>query len=124
MRLNRGGLVACAVYTLWFAGFFASSFATDVKTGALLTSVSIFPAALFWSVLSAAIGSGDFPFPVDSWLNSIPAYYLESLVLIYLVGWAASTRTAATRQLRRGGPETPELDRAVQRPVSLDHRDD
>ncbi len=96
MRLSGGALVACAVYTLFAAsGLIGSALVPDVKTSVLLSSLAVFPAGPFWSVWALVSGSGNFPFSVESWLNSLPIYYLESLLLIYLVGWAASARTMA-----------------------------
>ncbi|WP_315739087.1 MULTISPECIES: hypothetical protein [unclassified Bradyrhizobium] len=113
MRLNRGGLIACAVYTLCAAGLVGSASVTDVKTSVMLSSLAVFPAGIFWSVWAAVSGSGRFPFSVDSWLNSLLAYYLESLLLIYLIGWAASARTAAGARLRNKEvrlPDRPDVD--------------
>jgi len=90
VRLNKGGLIACAIYTLHFAIFFGWALFADLKPSVGLASVAIFPAGLFWGGLSALLGLNDFPFPIDSWWNSIPAYYIESLLISYCVGWAFS----------------------------------
>ena len=100
MRLNRGGLIACAIYTLYFAIFFGWSLFAGLKPSVFLASIAIFPAGLFWAGVGALLGLNDFPFPIDSWLNSIPAYYVESLVIVYFIGWAASARTAMSKMQR------------------------
>ncbi|WP_315704568.1 MULTISPECIES: hypothetical protein [unclassified Bradyrhizobium] len=90
VRSNKGGLIACAIYTLHFAVFFGWAFFSGLKASVFLATIAVFPAALFWAGLGMLLGSGDFPFSIDSWLNSIPAYYLESCVISYFVGWTCS----------------------------------
>jgi hypothetical protein len=89
------------------SGLIGSAFVTNVKTSVLLSSLAVFPAGLFWSVWTMISLSESFPFSVESWLNSLPVYYLESLLLIYLVGWAASARTMAGVRRRKGGARAP-----------------
>ncbi|MGJ4946425.1 hypothetical protein ACQR1W_38120 [Bradyrhizobium sp. HKCCYLS1011] len=97
LRPNRGGLIACAIYTLHFAIFFGWAFFSDLKASVFFASIAVFPAGFFWAGLGMLLGSNVFPFPIDSWLNSIPAYYVESLIISYIIGWAASARTSAAK---------------------------
>jgi hypothetical protein len=100
VRLNKGGLTACAIYTLYFVVFFGWALFADLKPSAGLASIAIFPAGLFWAALGALLRLNDFPFPIDTWLNSIPAYHIESFLIVYFIGWAASARTAASKMQR------------------------
>jgi hypothetical protein len=84
VRLNKGGLIACAFYTLHFAIFFGWSLFASLKASVLLIVIAIFPAALFFSVLEVLLGV---EISVDSWTNNNFIYYLVSLLISYCVGW-------------------------------------
>ena len=43
MRLNRGGLIACAIYTLHFVLFFGWALFAGLKTSVVLASIAVFP---------------------------------------------------------------------------------
>jgi len=94
VRLNKGGLIMCAMYSVHFAVFFGWALLADLKSSDLLAAVAVFPAGLLLAGLGLLLGTHGFPFSVDSWLNSILAYYVESLIISYFVGWAASTRSS------------------------------
>ncbi|HEU0146063.1 MAG TPA: hypothetical protein VFR21_04205 [Bradyrhizobium sp.] len=103
MRFNKGGLIACAAYALHFALFFGwALFAlfADLKASAVLAAIAVFPAGLFWAGIAMLFRLNDFPFPIDSWMNSIPVYFVESLIILYFIGWSASARTAASKLQR------------------------
>lgn len=109
MRLNKGGLIAYAVYSVHFGVFFGWALLADLKSSALLAAVAVFPAGLVLAGLGLLLGSHEFPFSVDSWLNSIVAYYIESSIISYFVGWAASARSSMSGGRReRRSRESPD----------------
>jgi hypothetical protein len=87
VRLNRGGLIACAIYTLHFAIFFGWALFAGLKASVFLIVIAIFPAALLFSLLEVLLGV---EMSVDSWMNSNFIYYLVSLLVSYCVGWMSS----------------------------------
>lgn len=95
MTWSRAGLVSCAVYAaaagvLQIAG---RLFADDPKGSYVLNQLSVLPG------LYAMAGTGLAEATLDiAWLNSIPAYFLVSLLVAYAVGWGLQ-RVA---MLRRG----------------------
>jgi hypothetical protein len=98
--LNKGGLIACAVYSAHFAVFFGWAMSADLETSAFLAAVAVFPAGLLLAGLGLLLGTHDFPFSVDSWLNSMLAYYIGSLIIVYLIGWSASSRSSMSARRR------------------------
>lgn len=100
MRLNKGGLITCAFYTLYFAVFFGWALFAGLKESVVLATIAVFPAGTFWAGMAFLLRTNDFPFPIDSWWNSVPVYYVESLVILYFLGWSASARTAASKMRR------------------------
>jgi hypothetical protein len=93
VRLNKGGLIACALYTVHFCIFFGWALFAGIRGSGLLSGIAVFPAGLLLSGLTALFGGSEFPFSIDSWLNTTPAYYIESLAIFYLAGWAVSALT-------------------------------
>jgi len=80
VRVSRSGLIACVVYTVYFFGLFGWSFLTHIKTGNLLTSIAIFPAALFgraWLLISARAA---FRFPSTPYSTAL-LFTMSSLLL-------------------------------------------
>ena len=100
MRLNKGGLIACALYTVHFCIFFGWALSSRPAESGFLSAIAVAPAGFLLAGLTALFSGSEMPFSIDSWLNSIPAYYVESLVIVYFVGLAASARTAVSK-LRR-----------------------
>ena len=93
MRLNKGGLIACALYTVHFCIFFGWALFAGIHGSGFLAGIAVFPAGFLLSGLTALFGGSEFPFSIDSWLNTTPAYYTESLAIFYLAGWAVSALT-------------------------------
>jgi hypothetical protein len=87
VRVNKGGLIACAIYSLHFATFFGWALFAGVKTSVFLVVIAIFPAALLFSVLEVLLG---LTMPVDSWMNNNLVYYIVSLLISYCAGWMVS----------------------------------
>ena len=93
MRLNKGGLIACALYTVHFCIFFGWAFFAGIRGSGFLIGVAVFPAGFLLSGLTALFGGSELPFSIDSWLNTTPAYYIESLAIFYVAGGAVSALT-------------------------------
>ena len=89
VRLNKGGLIACPLYTVHFCAFYGWALSSRPAESAFLSAIAV-PAVFLLAGLSALFGGSEMPFSINSWLNSIPAYYVESLVIFYLVDWGMS----------------------------------
>lgn len=113
MRLNKGGLIACALYTAHFCIFFGWALSARTAESGFLSAIAVAPAEFFLASLTALLGGSEMPFSIDSWLNSIPAYYVESLAMFYLIGWAMSalTRTSIVPDDAPSANERPESSR-------------
>lgn len=82
VRLNKGGLILCGVYTVIFIVMAAEAyFADDPKGVAFFGQLAVFPAlaSLSWLGLIELI-------PVDSRLNSVFFLFPLSLAITYLIG--------------------------------------
>jgi hypothetical protein len=90
VKLNKGGLIVAGIYVMYFAAFYGYSYLPSVRYPAPLVALSFLPAGLFFTALSPFCGDSGMPFSPDSWLNSDWLYFLESLVISYLFGWAAN----------------------------------
>jgi len=88
VRLNRGGLIACGLYTLHFAVFGTLAYFVGLKPSVLLAELAVLPAGIVLGGVWPSLGLHDPPFAVDSWMNSYLLYYPVSLVVSYLFGWA------------------------------------
>jgi hypothetical protein len=75
-----------------FCIFFGWAFFAGIRGSGFLIGVAVFPAFLL-SGLTALFGGSELPFSIDSWLNTTPAYYIESLAIFYVAGWAVSALT-------------------------------
>jgi hypothetical protein len=93
VRLNKGGLILSAFYTVYFCIFFGWAWFADFKSSAFLSGISVIPAELFLAELGKLLGFPEYPFSIDSRLNTMPAYYIESVIISYLAGWAISALT-------------------------------
>src|SRR5262245_59818021 len=87
MKLNRPGLILCGVYAafslllIWF-GYSTA----DVKSRVFLEKVAVLPAILLIGVLGL-----EKTVMLHPWMYTIPTFFVLSLVLMYLVGWALSS---------------------------------
>ena len=87
MKLDKGGLIACGIYTAYFILLTGLQFLAEAKGGAVLAAFSTFPAMILLFALPSYFGLPLF-FDVDSLLNSMWFYYSLSLLTMYLFGWA------------------------------------
>jgi hypothetical protein len=69
VRLNKGGLIACAFYTLYFATFFGWALFAGLKERVVLATIAVLPVGLFWAGVGFLLRTNAFPFPIDSWWN-------------------------------------------------------
>ncbi len=101
MKLNKGGLKCCAVYTGFFVIMFGLAYFSDSKGSSIPAGISVFPFGLVVGGLMYCLGLEDIP--PESWLNSIYFFYLVSLVIMYFVGWTISriARAKAARAHQR-----------------------
>lgn len=86
MKLNRPGLILCGVYAAFSLLLIWFSYSTaDIKSRVYLEQLAVLPAIL-------PIGALGFEKTVilHAWMNTIPTFFVLSLVLMYLVGWALS----------------------------------
>ncbi len=109
MRLNRGGLIVCAIYLIWFAILTWLSWeAKDPKGAYFLGQLSILPAQVFlWTsgvgqVLEAHVASES---QINGPLLTVPL----SFAVLYLFGWGMSAFgkvwSQATRDAERADRE-------------------
>ena len=91
MRLNRGGLLFCAIYACWFLVLTGLEITTDDGKGAyFLAQMSILLAQLF--LWTSPVGNFlEAHFSTDSLVNSALMTVPLSFVLVYLIGWGMST---------------------------------
>ena len=86
MKLNKGALKLCAIYTIYcFALIGLGIYGGNFKGQLFLNSLAYLPAALPFSLL----GLHRFV-RVDSWINSVFFFYPASLVIVYWFGVAIS----------------------------------
>jgi hypothetical protein len=90
MRLNRGGLLFCAVYACWFLALSGLAITTNDSKGAyFLAQMSILPAQLF--LWTSPVGNFlEAHFSTDSLVNSGFMTVPLSFVVVYLIGWGLS----------------------------------
>jgi hypothetical protein len=74
VRLNKGGLIACALYTVHFCIFFGWALLADFRGAGVLSGTAVFPTGFLLSGLTALFGGSEFLFSIDSRLSLIPAY--------------------------------------------------
>jgi ABC-type sulfate transport system permease component len=94
MKLNKGALKLCAVYTVYcFALTALGCFVSDFKGQLFLNSLAYLPALLpfCWLGLDQTVGP-------HSWINSVFFFYPASLVVVY---WFGATISALRRLLTR-----------------------
>lgn len=97
MKLHKGALKLCAVYTIYcFVLIGLGIYSGDFKGQLLLNGLAYLPAALPFSLLGLHRVVG-----VDSWINSVFFFYPASLVIVYWFGVAIS---AMRRLLARVAP--------------------
>jgi hypothetical protein len=96
VKLNRGGLIFCAVYLAWFVIFSGLALTTaDPKGAYLLAQLSILPGQLvLWKSGLGQLLEAYGPSWIMGPLLTIPL----SFVVVYLIGWGMSS-------LRRGRPQ-------------------
>jgi len=101
MKLNKGALKLCAVYTIYCFGLIGLGyFGNDFKGQLFLNSLAYLPALLPFSWL----GLQQVVRP-DSWINSVFFFYPASLVIVYSFGAAISAiRRLLTRLLVQEPP--------------------
>ena len=95
MKLNRGALILCAVYTVYcFALLGLGSYIGDFKGQLYLNSLAYLPAMLpfSWLGLYQKISP-------HSWINSVFFFYSTSLVIVYWFGAAVSAMRRLFAQL-------------------------
>jgi hypothetical protein len=115
-KFDTVGLIFSGIYTAYFVLLTVwSHFANDIGA-TLLAQFSIAPGGMLVGVLMNCLGLKDLPFALDSWINSVYVFYLPSLLVSYLCGWA----TSATGRLlvRLVGGRLDRLDERL-----LDHFD-
>ncbi len=91
MRLNKGGLIASALYVVHFLLFSCLSYSASLKASVLLAEAAVLPAGLILGWVWPALGLQDPPFGTESWMNSYRFYAPVSLVISYLFGWMLHT---------------------------------
>ena len=102
MRLNRGGLIAVAIYSVYFAAMIALLLTTDDPKGKwFVVQLAILPAGLFVGLTGLIVLMMKYV-PVDSWLNSAYTFMALSFVIMYLIGWSLS---AFARKMRSVKPD-------------------
>ena len=100
MKLNRGALKLCAVYTVYCFGLIALGYFGSDFTGRLyFNGLAYLPALLpfCWLGLEQTVRP-------DSWINSVFFFYPASLVVVY---WVGTTISALRRLLERLQPSAP-----------------
>ena len=98
MRPDRGGLILSGIYTAIFIFLIALSFfSQNAKGSAVFAQLALFPAMILVT-LSGLEKLLDY----DSWLNNIVVFFLLSVAIVYLIGWAvhAAIRLARARLSR------------------------
>jgi|SRR5262245_3407581 len=86
MKLNRPGLILCGAYAAFSLLLTWFSYSTaDIKSRVFFEQVAVPPAIL----LIGALGF-EKTVMLHPWMNTIPMFFVLSLVLMYLVGWALS----------------------------------
>lgn len=104
MKLNRGALKFCGVYTVLFILTISTSlFSKDPKGGIVFGQLLMAPilAPLSWSGLLEFI-------PVDSWMNNVFLFFPFCLVIVYFIGWAISGITNFRDPSDSVGEDTPD----------------
>lgn len=94
MTWSRVGLVSCAVYAVAAGALqlVGLAFMDDPKGLHVLGQVSVLPG------LYAMAGTGLAQRTLDlGWLNSIPAYFFISLIVVYVLGWGMQRVITARR---------------------------
>ena len=103
MKLNRGALKVCAVYTVFFAVLVSLGHLGDLKSRIFFQGLAAFPvlAPLSWS------GFFEFIIPVCSRMNNVFFLFPFCLVTIYLIGWALNGIAQLLRPLLFRQPPAP-----------------
>jgi hypothetical protein len=100
MKLNRGALKLCGVYTGFFILLVGLGYSSDVKGQAALHGLAVFPALL----PLAYSGLIEFMRPY-LFMRSVWFFFPFCLVIVYFIGWAFSRiRHLITRLLVRRPP--------------------
>lgn len=99
MKLNKGALKLCAVYTVYcFALLGLGSYGGNFKSQLYLNGLAYLPALLpfLWLGLDETVRP-------ESWINNVFFFYPASFVIVYWFGAAIS----AMRRLLAQVPSTP-----------------
>ncbi|MGC2777672.1 MAG: hypothetical protein WA418_18755 [Bradyrhizobium sp.] len=118
MGLNRGGLIASAIYVVHFSVFSVLSYFAGLKASVLLAEFAVLPAGLTLSLLWSLLGLHDPPFDAESWMNSYLLYLPVSLLISYMLGWALHAVWCLLARY-----VAPRLDRLDERLIRRFHRD-
>ncbi|WP_456713832.1 hypothetical protein [Bradyrhizobium sp. USDA 4353] len=108
MLLNKGGLIASALYIVHFLLFSSLSYFAGLKASVLLAEMAVLPAGLILGWVWLAFGLHDPPFDTESWMNSYLFYFPVSLLISYLFGWMLHTSWRLS--LRYIGPGLERID--------------
>lgn len=89
MKLNRAGLILCAIYAAISLPLFALAdnvFADDVKGQVVFKELAVAPAMalLTYTHLIGPL------LKACPWMNSFPVFFALNLAIAYLVGWGFS----------------------------------
>ena len=104
MQLNRAGLIFSGIYAALAALLFFVYFTTQDTKGAFVAGqIAVIPGVMLLSSLGLDQWIWAHP-----WINNYPVFFLLSLLLCYLIGWACSCVARLLGNLLKS--ETPEAD--------------
>jgi hypothetical protein len=85
VKVNRGALKLCGVYTGFFVLFVGLGYVSDLEGQAFLHGLAVFPVLL----LLANSGLREFMEPY-LFMKSVWVFFPICLVILYFIGWAIS----------------------------------